>query len=167
MAGRIRGKIVQRARSKKIRLLVQSRPTQQLYCAPLQVEILCQNCLDIRSIRVMGHGSIEFDYAAEFIAAAIIRIGQPELRVVLCRHGYRLRLPVTVICEPSHRKVQFGPRGPLSLRNSDCGHNRPRHKPRPPTKARTRAITGVKSGAYVITSRHLEMQCTELGRRDM
>ena len=63
---------------------VQPRPTNQLNRTPLQIKILCQHCLNISHVGVIIHRPAEFNDAAEFIAAAIICVREPELCEVLC-----------------------------------------------------------------------------------
>jgi len=70
---------------------MQPGPAHQLYGALLQVKILCQNCFNVRDIRVIIHRAAELDDATEFVATAVIRIGQLELCVVFGRHGRSLR----------------------------------------------------------------------------
>src|SRR5690606_25933009 len=81
------------ARSRKERLyslvppgLVQPGPAQELDGNPPQVKILCQHGLDIGHVGVLVHRAAEFHYAAEFVAATIVLVGQSKLRVVLDGH---------------------------------------------------------------------------------
>ena len=69
---------------------MQPRPAHQLDRALLQIEIFCQYCLDVRNVRVLVHRAAKLDYPAELVAAAIIRVGQSELRVVLSGHGAQI-----------------------------------------------------------------------------
>jgi hypothetical protein len=77
--GTVRGKNLIRQKN-----LVQPRPANQLNRTPLQIKILCQHCLNISHVGVIIHRPAEFNDAAEFIAAAIICVGEPELCEVLC-----------------------------------------------------------------------------------
>jgi hypothetical protein len=45
----------------------------------------------------------QFDHTAEFIAAAVLCVGQNELCVVFRGHGLRLRLAHISICETEHK----------------------------------------------------------------
>ena len=85
-AGRVRGIVCARSVS------VQSGPAHELYCAALQVKILGQYGLNVRVLSRLVHWFTEFDHTTEFVVAAILRVGQYELRVVLSGHGLRLRL---------------------------------------------------------------------------
>jgi len=82
---------------------VQSGPAHQLYCSFLQVEIAGQHGLYVTRVTAHIHGLTQLDHTAEFVATAILRVGQYELCVVLRGHGLRLRLAPTPICETQHK----------------------------------------------------------------
>jgi hypothetical protein len=84
-AGIVRGKICQ-----KIDRSVQSGPAHKLDSAFLQVEILCQHGLDVVNVGISVHWAAQFHHPTEFIAAAILRVSQQELRVVLGGHGLKI-----------------------------------------------------------------------------
>ena len=67
--------------------LVQAGPANELNCVLLQVEIAGQYGLDVTRFTVHIHRLTQLDHTAEFVAAAILRVGQYELCVVLRRHG--------------------------------------------------------------------------------
>jgi hypothetical protein len=63
---------------------------------------------------------VQLNDAAEFITAAIVSVGQNELRVVLCGHDVRLRLVANMNCEPRHKnrasKLKSARIGGMSLK---------------------------------------------------
>lgn len=79
---------------------MQSGPANEFHCASLQVEILGQYGLNILGLSGVIHRFAELNDAAKLIAAAVLRVGQDELRVVLSGHGYRLRPEWPDDCEP-------------------------------------------------------------------
>jgi len=81
-AGRVRG-IVGRKTTSAPEESVQSGPANQLYGFLVQIEIAGQNGLDVTRIRALRHWVVELDHAAEFVAVAVLRVGQNELGVVL------------------------------------------------------------------------------------
>ncbi len=82
---------------------VQSRPADQFHSVPLQVKISGQNGFDVARVRTVLHRVIQLDHAAEFVTAAILCIGQYELRVVLGGHVTNLRLETVINCAPEHK----------------------------------------------------------------
>jgi hypothetical protein len=84
-AGRVRGIVCARD------VLVQSGPANELYRAAPQVKILGQYGLYVLGLSGLIHCFAELNDAAKLVAAAILRVGQDKLRVVLSGHGFRLR----------------------------------------------------------------------------
>lgn len=82
---------------------VQSRPAEQFHGRFLQVKISRQNRFNIALVRGLFHGMIQLDYAAEFVVAAIISVGQNKLCVVFGGHGTNLPLATARDCEPEHK----------------------------------------------------------------
>ena len=82
---------------------MQSGPANQFYGVLLQVEIAGQYGLNITRITVHIHRLTQFDHTAEFIAAAVLRVGQDELCVVFRGPGVRLRQARISICETEHK----------------------------------------------------------------
>ena len=81
---------------------MQSRPADQFYSVLLQVKIAGQNGFNVTRVRTLLHWAVQFDNPAELIAVTISRIGQDELRVVLCGHVTNLRVGNVSDCEPEH-----------------------------------------------------------------
>ena len=95
---------------------MQSGPAQKLYGTSLEVKILGQYGLNVLILSRLVHWFTEFNYTTKFVVAAILRVGQNELRVVLGGHGVRLRLEICVDCEPDHKfSDRFGRHDAKSL----------------------------------------------------
>ena len=62
-----------------------------------------ENRFDVARIGALGHRRIQLHHAAEFVAVTILRVGQDELRVVLCGHGFNLPSEAAADCEPEHK----------------------------------------------------------------
>lgn len=97
-AGRIRGKLYLTPENS-----VQSCPADQFHSVLLQVKIAGQNGFDVSGVGTLFHRSVQFNYTAELVAAAVISVGQYELRVILRGHGANLRDGGPGICEPQHK----------------------------------------------------------------
>ena len=82
---------------------MQPGPANELHFIAVQVEIAGQCGLDVAAVGVAFHRKAQFDYTTEFITAAIRRVGQYELCVVLCGHGFRLRVHPLFDCELLHK----------------------------------------------------------------
>ena len=78
-------------------------PANEFYFVAVQVEILGQYGLNVALVGFAVHGLAQLDYSAKFVAAAILRVSQNELRVVLGRHGFRLRERRAIDCELEHK----------------------------------------------------------------
>lgn len=93
-------------------VLVQSGPANELYRATPQVKILGQYGLYVLGLSALIHCFAELNDAAKLVAAAILRVGQDKLRVVLSSHGFRLRSASLINCElllSFHNDFQIGP----------------------------------------------------------
>lgn len=86
---------------------MQPGPANELYIIAVQVKIPGQCGLNVAGVGIAFHRLAQFDYSTELIAATIGGIGQYELRVVLCRHGYRLRVAPLFDCELQHKTRQL------------------------------------------------------------
>ncbi len=89
---------------------VQSCPADQFHSVLLQVEIAGQNGFYVGGVGTLLHRSVQFYYTAKLIAAAIICVGQYELRVILRGHEVNLRDGTPGICEPQHKLPDPGGR---------------------------------------------------------
>ena len=90
---------------------MQSRPADELYRAALQVEVFCQHGFDFGWVRILSHRLVQLDYTAEFVTTSVSGVCQSKLRVVLGRHGSRLRQNATHECEPDLRyNTRYGNR---------------------------------------------------------
>ena len=69
----------------------------------MQIEIPGQCGLDVACLGVVVHRLTQLDHTTEFITAAILRVGQNELCVVLRGHGIRLRASLADDCEVKHK----------------------------------------------------------------
>jgi len=89
---------------------VQSGPTHEFHVTAVQIEISCQHGLDVSLVRITVHRLTQFYDTTEFITAAIRRVGQDELCVVLCGHVLTLRERPRNGCELGHKFLDSGVR---------------------------------------------------------
>ena len=93
---------------------MQPGPANELHFITVQVKIAGQCGLDVAAVGVAFHRLTQLDYTTEFITSAITCVGQYELRVVLCGHGFRLRLHPLFDCELQHKTQELLRRNKIS-----------------------------------------------------
>ncbi len=86
---------------------MQPGPAYEPYFAAVQVKISGQYGLYVSRVGAAFHWLAQFDDTAKFITAAVRRVSQYELRVVLSRHGSTLRRRSNFVCEPLHKTQQM------------------------------------------------------------
>ena len=93
---------------------MQPGPAYEPHLAAVQVEISGQSGLNVALIGVAIHRLAKLHDAAEFVATAVLRVGQYELRVVLSGHGFRLPPSHEIVCELSHKSQELLRRNKLA-----------------------------------------------------
>jgi hypothetical protein len=100
----------------------------------------------------------QFDHTAEFITAAVLRIGQYELCVVLRGHESSLRMSRNSVCETRHKMPDWWTSGILCCSAACCASHNCWYE------RKIRAFRGCGAQILYRSICNIDFNCLSLGR---